>query len=192
MRSLNSAIRAELDADYRLAIKRYLSLSREGSKLDRVGIFQAIARCFEKLSSFERAAVWHERAGKGYMSLPNAVMGRQERTYYALVEYRAAVQDRAPNLSERGGADRYLKALAICVGPGKEGYSHEMLFAAHLCIKIRAYKRAAVFFADCGSQFRKDGQRGLARECYGLGAEYFEKSGNARRTRELRKRATAL
>ena len=159
--------------------------------LDRVGIFQAIARCFEKLGAFERAAVWHERAGKGYMSLPNAVMGRQERAYHALVEYRAAVQDHAPNLSRRRVVDSYLKALAICSGPGEEGYSHEMLFAAHLCAKIHAYKRAAAFFADCGTQFRKDRDRSLASECYRLGAEYYEKSGNTKMAQGLRRRATA-
>ena len=64
-----------------------------------------------------------------------------------------------------------------------------MLFAAHLYAKIHAYGKAAAFFSDCGPQFRKDGQLPLSRECYRLGADYYEKSGNARMARELRKRA---
>jgi len=63
MHLLDSAIEAELQADYRLAIKCYLRLSRQGSLLDRVGIYQAIARCFEKSGLYKKAAYWHERAG---------------------------------------------------------------------------------------------------------------------------------
>ena len=186
MHLLNSAIEAELDANYRLAIKRYLRLSRQGSMLDRVGIYQAIARCLEKLGSFGKAAVWHEKAGRGYLKLPAKLMTPQERAYYAMVEFRAALQDYAPDLSRRGAVQSYLKTLATCLKPGKEGYSHEMLFAANLCAKTHAYRRAAIFFADTALQFQKERQESLARESYRLAVRYCEKSGDAKLARKLR------
>jgi len=192
MHLLNSAIEAELDADYRMAIKHYFPLCRQGSLLDRVGIYQAIARCLEKLGSFGKAAVWHERAGRSYMKLPTAVMGRQERAYYAMGEFRAAIQDYTPYLSGRSAVRSYLKALAICLEPGKEGYSHEMLFAAHLCAKTHAYGRAARFFTDTALQFQKERQEVLARESYRLAVEYCKKAGEAELARKLRAAAITL
>jgi hypothetical protein len=56
---LNSAIEAELDGEYRRAISRYSQLAKQGSILDRVGIYQAIARCLEKLGSLRKAGYWH-------------------------------------------------------------------------------------------------------------------------------------
>ena len=192
MHLLNSAIEAELDADYRMAIKYYLPLSRQGSLLDRVGIYQAIARCFEKLGSFGKAALWHERAGRGYMKLPAALMGRQERAYYAMGEFRAAIQDHTPHLSKHNAVRSYLKALAICLEQGKEGYSHEMLFAAHLCAKTHAYGRAARFFTDTALQFQKERQEAMARESYRLAAQYCEKAGEVKLARKLRAAAGTL
>ena len=192
MRLLNSAIEAELDADYSLAIKCYVRLSRQGSMLDRVGIYQALARCFEKSGSNRKAAYWHDRAGQSYMKLAPAMMGRQERAYYAMVEFRAAVQDYVPNLSRRSAVRSYLKMLAICLETGKEGYSHEMLFAAHLCAQIHAYRKASVFFADTAMQLHKEGQGALARESYRLGVQYYGKSRSANLTRKLRAAAAAL
>lgn len=120
--------------------------------LDRVGIYQAIARCFEKIGLQRKAGYWHERAGLGYMRLPARVMGREERAYYGMVEFRNAIQNYAPALlSRRKVVDRYLSALRVCLKGGKEGYSHEMLFAAHLCVKIHEFRQAADFFTEAGS-----------------------------------------
>jgi tetratricopeptide (TPR) repeat protein len=182
---LNSAIEAELDADYRLAIKCYTRLSRRGSVLDRVGIYQALARCYEKLGSFRKAAYWHEKVGQGYMKLPTAVMGKSERAYYGMVEFRAAIQDYAPNLARRTAVQSYLKALAICLKPGKEGYSHEMLFAAHLCAKLREFKTAAAYFEDTAKQFETEKQVDLAKETYALAAQFYDKAGSAGLARRL-------
>jgi hypothetical protein len=192
MYPLDSAIEAELHANYPLAIKSYRRLSRQGSLLDRVGIYQAIARCFEKSSSFRKAAYWHERAGQGYTSLSSSAMGKQDRAYYGMVEFRAAIQDYAPNLLGRRVVERYLKMLAICTKPGKEGYSHEMLFAAHLCAKMRWLKKAASLFGDTAVQFRKEKQHVLARQSYQLSMHYFEMSGNLKMARRQRAAAKAL
>jgi len=183
---LNSATEAELKANYRRAITYYKKLAQQGSSLDRVGIQQAIARCFEKLGSLNKAAQWHEKAGQAYMKLPGEIMGASERAYYGMVEFRSAVQDYAPNLAMRRAAKGYLDALSVCLRAGKEGYSHEMLFAAHLCVKIRDFTRAARFFADTAEQFKKEKVAKLARETTELAAKYYERSGNARAVRNLR------
>lgn len=172
---LNSAIEAELKANYRRAIVNYRKLANRGSSLDRVGIFQAIARCYEKLGSTNAAAHWHEKAGQGYMRLSSKLMGTSERAYYAMIEFRCAIQDYAPRLAMRRTARGYLKALNICLKAGKEGYSHEMLFAAHLCVCIRDFKRATKFFADTAEQFEKERLLELAKEANYLAAKYYER-----------------
>jgi tetratricopeptide (TPR) repeat protein len=183
---LNFAIEAELRANYRRAITYYKKLAQEGSSLDRVGIHQAIARCYEKLGSLNEAALWHEKAGQGYMKLPSKIMGASERAYYGMIEFHSAVQDYAPSLAMRRAAKSYLDALRVCLRAGKEGYSHEMLFAAHLCAKIRDFTRAAQFFADTAEQFKKEKVPKLARETTEWAAKYYERSSNARAARKLR------
>jgi tetratricopeptide (TPR) repeat protein len=180
MGPLNSAIEAELSADYRRALGYYRKLASQGSLLDRIGIYQAIARCFEKLGSLKKAGYWHEKAGQGYVKLPTKIMGVQERAYYGMVEFRSALQDYAPNSSMRRAAKSYLNSLTICLRTSKEGYSHEMLFAAHLYAKIREFKRAADFFADTAEEFKKEKEVKLANETYELAAKYYVRSGNSR------------
>jgi len=183
---LNSAIEAELNADYRRAIPYYKRLAQQGSNLDRVGIYKAIARCYEKLGSLNKAAQWHEKAGQGYMKLPGKLMGASERAYYGMVEFRCAIQDYAPSLAMRRAAKGYLDALSVCLRTGKEGYSHEMLFAAYLCVRIRDFTRAAQFFADAAEQFKKEKILKLARDAKELAAKYYERLGNSRAARNLR------
>ena len=186
MNLLNSAIEAELDGKYHRAISCYTKLSKRGSTLDRVGIFQAIARCFEKLGSLRKAAYWHVRAGEAYLKVPAGIMGPQERAYYAMLEFRGAVQDLAPDASMPSAAYGYLKTLKVCLKTGKDGYSHEMLFAAHLCAKIHEFRQAAEFFAETATQFEKEGQGALAKESRILEAQYYERSGDGRLIRKLR------
>ncbi len=183
---LNSAIGSELKADYHTAIASYTKLAQQGSSLDRVGIHQAIARCYEKRGSMNKAAQWHEKAGQGYMRLPGRLMGPSERAYYSMVEFRCAIQDYAPSMAMRRAARSYLNALGICLRAGKEGYSHEMLFAAHLCAKIRDFTRAAQFFADTAEQFKKEKLPKLAKDATELASKYYERSGNFRTARKLR------
>jgi tetratricopeptide (TPR) repeat protein len=183
---LNSAIEAELKADYRRAISYYKRLVQHGSSLDRVGIHQAIARCYEKLGSLNKAARWHEKAGQGYMKLPGRLMGASERAYYGMVEFHCAIQDYAPSLAMRKAAKGYLDALSVCLRTGKEGYSHEMLFAAHLCVKIRDFTRAGQFFADAAEEFKKEKVLKLAKDAKELATKYYERSGNSRTASKLR------
>jgi tetratricopeptide (TPR) repeat protein len=185
---LNSAIEAELNADYRRAITYYKKLAQQGSSLDRVGINQAIARCYEKLGSLNKAAHWHEKAGQGYMKLPGKLMGASERAYYAMVEFHSAIQDYAHSLAMRGAARRYLNALDVCLRAGKEGYSHEMLFAAHLCAKIRDFTRAAHFFSDTAEQFKKEKLPKLARDATESAARYYERARKAKSALRLQTR----
>ncbi len=176
MSLLTSAIRAELGADYRTAVGYYRKLARQGSLLDRVGTFQALARCYEKLAAFKKAGYWRERAGQAYMKLPTSVMGAQERAYYALIEFRGAVQDYSSGESMRRAAHAYLKTLNTCLTAGKEGYSHEMLFAGHLSIKMDQLRKAAGFFNDSAKQFEEERKRKLAREMHRLAADCLQKA----------------
>ena len=132
--------------------------------MDRVGIFQSIARCYEKLGKFTEAAHWRERAGNAYAKLPNRLMGSQERAYYALVEFRSAVQDYRTVGGMRRAALAYLRALDTCLRTSKEGYSHEMLFAGFLSKKLGLRTKAVDFFKDAAEQFEREGKSQLARE----------------------------
>lgn len=161
---LTSAIQAELDSDYRTAALNYRRLATQGSLLDRVGILQSIARCYEKLGKFTEAARWRERAGNAYAKLPRQVMGSQEKAYYALVEFRTAIQDYRTIRGMRRATGAYLKALDTCLRASKEGYSHEMLFAGFLAKKLGLRKKAAGFLEDAAEQFERDGKLSLARE----------------------------
>ena len=102
-----------------------------------------------------------------------------------MVEYRYAIQDYTPSSLLRKPARSYLKALAACLKAGKEGYSHEMLFAAHLYVKLHEFKRAAEYFTDTAKQFEKEKQTSLANESYLLASQCYEKSGNSRLARKL-------
>ncbi len=119
MTFLTSAIIAEVAGDYGKAVAYYRKMARQGSLLDRIGIFQAIARCSEKTGLLKRAAHWHERAGRGYMQLPSRVMGTQEKAYYALVEFRSALQDYVSGTSMRRAAKLYLNSLRSALRQGR-------------------------------------------------------------------------
>jgi tetratricopeptide (TPR) repeat protein len=192
MSALTSAIKAELAADYREALRHCEKLAKQGVLLDRIGIFQAIARCYEKLGSLRKAAYWHERAGHGYLKLSNRIMGAQERAYYALIEYRAALQNYMSGASMRRAAQQYLRALNTCLEAGKEGYSHEMLFAGHLSARLGQLKRAAEFFMDSAKQFEQESKVKLAREMYELASTYFQRIGNTNTAKKVRTAAARL
>jgi len=112
-------------------------------------------------------------------------MGAQEKTFYALVEFRSALQDYRSGTMMRRAAKRYLTALEICLKAGKEGYSHEMLFAGYLSAKIGLLKKAATLFMDSAKQFEQE-KPNLAREMYELAASCFEKVGKKRTAKRVR------
>src|SRR3989442_12827466 len=93
MSDLLDAIEAEARGDFAAALPHYEKLTTSGSALDRVGIHQALARCNEKLGRLKDGGRWRRTAGQGYVALIDDEMGRDERQYLALVEYRDAVQD---------------------------------------------------------------------------------------------------
>src|SRR5438046_10621442 len=92
MSDLIDAIAAEALGDFSKALEHYAKLTESGSPLDRGGIFQALARCAEKLGHRKKAGAWRRKAGQGYLALKEAEMAPDERNYLALGEYRNAVQ----------------------------------------------------------------------------------------------------
>jgi tetratricopeptide (TPR) repeat protein len=192
MSKLTSAVKAELASDYRKAANLYSQLVTHGSQLDRIGIFQALAKCFEMLGSINKAAYWHERGGQAYLRLPSKVMELQERAYYALVEFRHALQEYMPGPSMRRAAQRHIKALEVCLKGGKEGYSHEMLFAGYLAAKLGMLRKSANFFLDSAKQFEQETKLKLAREMYEMAAFSFEKMGDNETARAVRSAAAKL
>jgi tetratricopeptide (TPR) repeat protein len=171
--SLTSAIKAELNSDYSRAIGYYHKLSSQGSLLDRVGIYQAIARCHEKLGELNKAGAWHEKAGKAYLKVSNRMMAEPERAYYALLEFRSALQDYGSGKNFRRTATRYLAALEKCLKHGDEGYSHEMLFAGFLSAKLGANSKAARFFTKASKQPK---EARLSNEVNELARKHFKKA----------------
>ena len=131
MSKLLAAIDAEVRGDFAAAVAAYAALADVGSNLDRIGIHQALARCYEKMARLAEAAPWRRKAAQGYMALTDAEMPRDERRYYALVEARNAIQDLAGHQEELTAAgEEYKHILAENWKGGPEGLTHEGLFAA--------------------------------------------------------------
>ncbi len=175
---LTSAIKAELNTNYPRAVRYYRKLASRGSLLDRVGIYQALARCHEKLGELKTAAAWHEKAGKSYLKVSNRIMREPERAYYALVEFRSALQDYGSGKRMRQTAARYLAALATCLKHGEEGYSHEILFAGFLSAKLGAHEQAGRFFTHAAKQLE---EAELSKEAYELASQHLLLGKNRRR-----------
>jgi len=130
MSDLIDAIAAEALGDFSKALEHYAKLTESGSPLDRVGIFQALARCAEKLGHLKKAGAWRRKAGQGYLALKDEEMAPDERNYLALVEYRNAVQDLHGDPSLPMVAKEYASVLKDNFAEGAEGLTHEGLFAA--------------------------------------------------------------
>src|SRR3989442_3770855 len=111
MSDLLEAIDAEARGDFSKALTHYTKLTGSGSALDRIGIFQALARCAEKLGRLKDAGAWRRQAGQGYLTLKEGEMAADERTYLALVEYRNAVQELHGDPSLEAVAKEYAAVL---------------------------------------------------------------------------------
>src|SRR5947209_17660863 len=129
MSDLVEAIEAEARSDFATALGHYARLTESGSALDRVGIFQALARCNEKLGRLRDAGTWRRKAGQGYLALSDDEMARDERQYLALVEYRNAVQDLHEDPSLTAVAKEYAAGLKDNFSGGAAGLTHEGPFA---------------------------------------------------------------
>ncbi len=148
MSDLVEAIEAEARADFSKALSHYVKLTESGSALDRVGIFQALARCNEKLGRLRDAGAWRRKAGQGYLALNDDAMARDERQYLALVEYRNAVQDLHGDSSLPEVAKEYAAVLKDNFSGGAEGLTHEGLFAGAFFRALGDHLTAAKYFFD--------------------------------------------
>ena len=149
MSKLLDAIDAEVRGDYSKAVAAYTGLTEQGSTLDRIGIYQALARCLEKTGRLPEAAGWRRKAAQGYMALPDEAMPKDERRYYALVEARNAVQDLAGQseaLKEVG--EEYAQILAENWKGGPEGLTHEGLFGGLFFLSHGDWLNAAKYLFD--------------------------------------------
>src|SRR5256886_13312190 len=129
MSDLLEAIDAEARGDFGKALAHYTNLTASGSSLDRIGIFQALARCAEKLGRLKEAGAWRRQAGQAYPLLKDGEMAADERNDLALVEYRNAVQDLHGDPSLGAVAKEYAAVLKDNFPGGDEGLTHERLFA---------------------------------------------------------------
>ena len=76
MSHLVDAIEAEARGDFKGAVEHYRHLTESGSALDRIGIFQAFARCYGKMGDLRAAADLRRKAGMGYLALADDAMAR--------------------------------------------------------------------------------------------------------------------
>ncbi len=148
MSDLVDAIDAEARGDFARALEHYAKLTESGSSLDRIGIFQALARCDEKLSRLRDAGTWRRKAGAGYLGLTDGEMARDERAYLSLVEYRNAVQDLQGDSSLKEVAKEYAAVLKENFSGGAEGLTHEGLFAGAFFQALGDHLTASKYFFD--------------------------------------------
>lgn len=134
--------------DFSKALTHYAKLTASGSPLDRVGIFQALARGNEKLGRLREAGAWRRKAGQGYLALRDDEMAEDERKYLALVEYRNAVPDLVGDPSLADVAKEYAAVLKDNFSGGAEGLTHEGLFAGAFFRAIGDHLAAAKYFFD--------------------------------------------
>ena len=185
MSHLIDAIHAETRGDFRGAAEHYRHLTEAGSPMDRVGIYQALARCHEKLGDGKSAGKWRRSAGKAYMELADDVMPKDERQYLALVEYRNAVQDLAGDSFLKEVASEYKTVLAENWKGGPEGLTHEGLFGGIFLMGLGDHAAAARYLFDSAeaiseqaTEARDPALREAARRAYELTHEAAMKAGN--------------
>ncbi len=148
MSDLVDAIDAEARGDFAKALEHYAKMTESGSNLDRIGIFQALARCDEKLGRLRDAGPWRRKAGQGYLALKDDEMARDERAYLSLVEYRNAVQDLQGDASLTETAKEYAAVLKENFSGGAEGLTHEGLFAGAFFQALGDHLTASKYFFD--------------------------------------------
>ncbi len=148
MSDLIDAIDAEARGDFAKALDHYAKLTESGSSLDRIGIFQALARCNEKLGRLRAAGAWRRKAGQSYLALGDDAMPRDERQYLSLVEYRNAVQDLQGDAALTEVAREYASVLKENFSAGAEGLTHEGLFAGAFFQALGDHLVASKYYFD--------------------------------------------
>ncbi len=185
MSHLIDAIQAETRGDFKAAAEHYRNLINTGTPLDQVGIYQALARCDEKLGQFAFAGHWRRVAGRIYLELPDTVMSKDERQYLALVEYRNAVQGLRGDPTLKEIANEYKAVLAENWKNGPEGLTHEGLFGGIFLMELGDHGAAARYLFDSAeaiseqaTETRDPELRETARRAYELAHEAAVKAGN--------------
>jgi|SRR5437867_3479264 len=199
MSHLIDAIQAEARGDFRGAADHYRHLADSGSPMDRIGIYQALARCHEKLGDVKSAGQWRRKAGSAYLTLSDDAMAKDERQYLSLVEYRNAVQDLAGDPSLKEIAGEYKSVLAENWKGGPEGLTHEGLFGGVFLMGLGDHAAAARYLFDSAeaiseqaTEARDPALREAARRAYELAHEAAMKSGNMQVAQVAKVRATDL
>ena len=199
MSDLIEAIAAEALGDFSQALIHYTKLAESGSPLDRVGIFQALARCAEKLGELKKAGAWRRKAGQGYLALKDEDMAADERNYLALVEYRNAVQDLHGDPSLPTVAKEYAAVLKENFVGGAEGLTHEGLFAGEFFRALGDHVTAAKYFFDTAEAMSEQasaggdaGLRDATVQAYELAMDSATKGGRADVARVAQMRAYDL
>lgn len=184
MSALVDAIEAEARGDFAKALDQYDKLTDSGSALDRVGIYQALARCSEKLGRLREAGGWRRRAGQGYLALKDEDMSKDERQYLALVEFRNAVQDLHGDPSLPDVTKEYSAVLKENFSEGAEGLTHEGLFAGAFFRTLGDHLLAAKYFFDTAEVLSEQAaasgdatQKQAAIRAYELAQESASKAG---------------
>jgi len=185
MSHLIDAIRAEAKGDFRAAAGHYSHLTESGSLTDRIGTFQALARCHEKLGDVRTAGQWRRKAGGAYLGLVDEAMPKDERQYLALVEFRNAVQDLAGDPSLAEVAAEYKTVLAENWKGGPEGLTHEGLFGGVFLMGLGDHAAAARYLFDSAEAISEEAtelhdpiMRDAARHAYELARVAAMESGN--------------
>ena len=200
MSKLLEAIDAEVRGDLARAVEAYAGLTEVGSPIDRIGIQQALARCYEKMGRLAEAAPWRRMAARGYMTLTDAEMPKDERRYYALVEARNAVQDLGANPETlREAAEEYKGILAENWKDGPEGLTHEGLFGGMFFRARGDWITAAKYLFDTAEAVNEQAVetgdaslKDLALVAYELAEDSAAKAGRPDVARVAALRATAL
>ncbi len=199
MSHLIDAIQAEARGNLRTAAGHYRHLTESGSSVDHIGIYQALARCHEKLGELKEAGGWRRRAGQGYIALTDDAMAKDERQYLALVEYRNAVQDLAGDPALKEVAPEYKAVLAENWKGGPEGLTHEGLFGGIFLMEIGDHASAARYLFDSAEAISEQASetsdknlRETAARSYALAHEAAMKAGNMQVAQVAKMRATDL
>ena len=199
MAKLLDALKAEVRGQWEEASAGYSSLAKHASPLDRIGLHQMSARCFERQESRRQAARQHQSAGQAYMFLSDKDMPKDERNYLALVEFRSAIWDLisfADISKSLDLVDDFTIALETCWAAFPDGITHEALFGACLLESIGDHAEAGKYFKGVAELMAQaSGEKGsgggdlpeAARDSYEAALECYRHDGDSTSAEAIQK-----